>query len=103
MCYNTSNFELLIRKQSEATRILVDRMIKNFIRGVMYGRGVGYNNRQLTFHKNIGRDDKAGDGTHVWTYKWLIKEKKYNISTSESLQIVINKRRRVDETEWGAT
>ena len=42
--------------------------------GIMKRRRVGYEARQIPVHGKIGRDDKAGNGTHVWhTNDWSKK------------------------------
>ena len=68
ICYNTSTFETLIRRLDEDDRIRMDNAIKNFFIGIMKRRRAGYEARQIPVHGKIGRDDKAGNGTHVWTY-----------------------------------
>ena len=82
MCYNENNYERTIRTFMEEVRRKIQDAVKEFIKGIMEKREQGYH-ANFIFHKNIGKDNKAGSGSNAWFYKTLIREKKYVISTRE--------------------
>ena len=99
MCYNSSNYERIIRTYKEETRKDIDGTVKDFIKSIMEVRNQGYDSHQIPVHKNIGKDSKAGSGSHAWFYKTLIREKKYIISNRDDRLIQFNKKRKKELNE----
>ena len=56
MCYNSANFEQIVRHFPIKDREIIDNYIKDFISEILIERGHGYNNNFIPYVKTIGMD-----------------------------------------------